>query len=766
MGAGYYEHEIEVRFTEGLLQSARDWQWLVDYTEEIFDPSIELTSFDDFNRAYSTIQPVFIHLARIVDSIGDFRPSFKTSWLNGVYDCVLIRSGVKGPEEAIGRDGFFDALCIASFGTYLINCVSETRYLFNPQLLYYSNLHQLFDFSSLGNDKQRFIKLAHNIDLPGFEKAADTLESNFKGEFISIDEQNVNALLDAHFDEDFLSFKVVEGKPFQTWQEALLCDSFRASFADGAIEPMMRLRNGAESPDTTAWTEWVLSLAKDAFIDKRAICIIEVLEYGMQGKAPSEASQDLLVDLFLKHAERCVKANEPIRRLSCTAMKVLQRLYESRQLEDEPKGRYFKGLSTLLSGISDYGDICFMKENGFPCTDRQKEVFLVKTKSITKDSLAAVTCAHDLIAVFKDSRCAKNCDRNDAERSFELLLEHAQKVDVETAELFYWAMMFYIDVLDNPQIDNKWTKETLISLRRIWRENYYAAVVANMQVFSHECSIPVDEIEEFNRAFLESPYGIARSMFLQSDEAILNNLESMAEHAIVYLFGKTTISEYYPEHVHISYEQKTHPIDCMIVSEILRIYKDNSYRFLNVMKEQKVIDGFYEHLSQTIQTCTSFINVRPAYEWIVNNAPKHYELLSFPESRRTLGHLTQLFPVLENVIREIGELFAIVPFRVAKDHYTYLKDVVSVLASLIGEVRDITGTIQGCNEFLFVYHVMYSPNGFNVRNDCIHGRRYQDPVGVAEAFRLTVICTYMMLKRLRDLEAIIAEMEKPNDERC
>lgn len=765
MGTGYYEHETEVRFTEGLLQSSRDWQWFVDYTEENFEPSIELASFDGFNGAYLSIQPAFVHLARIVDSIGDFRPSLKTSWLSGVYDCVLIRSGAKNPEQAIGNSGFFDALCIASFGTYLINCVSETRYLFNPQLLYYSNLHQLFDFSSLGNDKQRFIKLAHIIDLSGFENAVDTLESNFEGKSISVDEQYVNALLDAHFDEDFLSFKNVERKAFQTWQEALLCDSFRVQFADGAIEPMMRLRSGTESPDTTAWTERILSLAKDAFIDRRAICIIEVLEYGTQGKVPSEASQDLLVDLFLEHVERCLKTNEPIRKLSCTAMKVLQHLYESKQFVDKPKGKYFKGLSTLLSSVSEYGDICFMKENGFPCTDKQKEVFLAKTKSMTKGSLAAVTCTHDLIAMFKDPRCAKSCDRSDAERSFELLLEHAQKVDVETAELFYWAMMFYIDILDNPQIDNKWTKETLIALRHIWQENYYAAVVANMQVLSQEGSIPADKIEGFNRAFLENPHGIAHSIFLQSDEAILKILESMAEHAIVYLFDKTTISEYYPEHVHISYEQKAHPIDCMIVSEILRVYKDNSYRFLNAMREQEVIDGFYENLSQAIQICTSFLDIRPAFEWIVDNAPKHYELLSFPESRPKLGHLTQLFPVLENAIREIGELFAIVPFRAAKDSYTYLKDVVSVLVSLIGEVRNITGTIQGCNEFLFVYHVMYSPNGFNVRNDCIHGRRYQNPVGVAEAFRLTVICTYMMLKRLRDLEAIIAEMEKPSGER-
>ena len=724
-----------------------------------------MTSFGEFNRIYSSIQPAFIHLARIVDSVGDFRPIFKTSWLSDVYGCVLVRSGIKKPEDKNNDCSFFDALCIASFGTYLINCVSETRYLFNPQLLYCSNIHQIFDFEPLGDEKQRFVRLAQTIDVPGFEKATKTLESNFKGDLIAVDGQYVADLMDEYFDEDYLSFKVVDGKTFQTWQEALLCDALRTSLSYRGIEPMMKLRNGSESPDTSAWTETVLSLAREAFDDRRAICIIETLEYCKQGKAPTEASQNLIVDLFLGHAKRCLEAGEPLRKLSCTTLRMIRSLLESKQLEEEPKRRYFKGLSELLSTVSDYDDICYMKENSLPCTEEQKQQYLSKTKRFAKESLSAVAYPQDLIAVFKDPRCARNCDCEDAKLAFELFLVQIQKKDIATAELFYWAMMFFIDVLDNPQVDNKWTRETLISLRRIWQDNYYATVIANMQIVSQEGSIPTAEVEDFNKAFLESPHSIAHSVFLQSDEAIASTLESMAEHAIVYLFGKTTISEYYPEHVHVAYEQNARSIDYMIASEIMRVYNENSYRFLNALEEQNVVDGFFENLSQRIEFCCSLIDIKPAYEWIVTNAPKQYELLPFPEMRPTLGHLTQLFPILENVIREIGELFAIMPFQADKETFTHLKNVTSVLADLIGEVGGITGTIQGCNEFLFVYHIMYSTNSFNIRNDCIHGRQYQDPSGVLRAFRLTVICTYMMLKRLRSLESAAAAMETRTDNR-
>ncbi|ACV22273.1 hypothetical protein Shel_12450 [Slackia heliotrinireducens DSM 20476] len=44
-----------------------------------------------------------------------------------------------------------------------------------------------------------------------------------------------------------------------------------------------------------------------------------------------------------------------------------------------------------------------------------------------------------------------------------------------------------------------------------------------------------------------------------------------------------------------------------------------------------------------------------------------------------------------------------------------MKNVASVLANLVSELRDITGTIQGCNEFLFVYFTMHSPNSLNIK---------------------------------------------------
>lgn len=93
VGAGYYEHQIEVRFNEGLLSSSSDWQWFVDCTEDNFASSNDVTSFDDFLHAFSSVQSVYAHLARIVDLIGDFQLSCRSSWLSIFMIAFWLEAG-------------------------------------------------------------------------------------------------------------------------------------------------------------------------------------------------------------------------------------------------------------------------------------------------------------------------------------------------------------------------------------------------------------------------------------------------------------------------------------------------------------------------------------------------------------------------------------------------------------------------------------------------------------------------------------------------
>ena len=212
MGSGYYEHEIEVLFAEGLLNSSREWQWFIDYTEGNIEPDADMESIGDFGKCYQSIQPVFVHLARLVDAVGPLRVNITLGWLKRVYESVLVRSEHMDVEEAIKGSSFYDALAVMSYATRLMNRVSETRYLYNSQLLFTSNLFELYDFSPLESERDKFVELAKSIDIPGFANAVDTLSANFASTTRQIDEIWASELLDSLFDENFLSFKNAGGK--------------------------------------------------------------------------------------------------------------------------------------------------------------------------------------------------------------------------------------------------------------------------------------------------------------------------------------------------------------------------------------------------------------------------------------------------------------------------------------------------------------------------------------------------------------------------
>lgn len=760
-GSGYFEHDAKVRYTEGLIDKSSDWQWFVDYIEARFEAPKEISAVGEFDGVFSSVSRPYIYPAGIVDAIGDFKPEISIVWLKKLYDCVLLRCGLLRPEELGEREGFYGLLGAASYATFLFNKLTGSRRPFDARVLYYSNLHQLFDFDVLRDDWARLRDLSERVELPGIECVAETLRANLEGIDAPVnDEERVSALMDANFDADFLSFKHIEGELFQPWQEALLRDALKHSFVDGEIVSFISYGNEAELSDVCGWTEDMFLRAKGDFRDERAVCVLETVELGKWKKVPSKRSQAILVDLAVNHAKDCLAGDKPIFSLRCTAFNVLEYLASKKMLDREIVGSYSHGMSELLKGLTEYDDLRFMKDHSLPMSSEQKSFLQAKTASFFKDGLDRVDTSWALIDLYRNPLSAQYCSQEDAERSLDLFCELTAEVDTLTAELFYTAMTFFLDVLGNQNVDRKWTRHVIISLRHAWQDKYYSRVVAGMREFTYEYSVSAEKIRLLNEQFLVAPQSFARSLMLPSDDAILKVLEEMSERIIEYSVSRMMISEYYPDHVYVRIKDDARSIDKMIADEVKRVYKERSYRLLNGLSEQEMFDGFFNRLATEVQGFSGVIDVAPVYDEIVRNAPKQYELLPNPGVKPTLGHLTQLFPLLENLIRDIGEFFNIVPFQADKMSFNKLKEVSGVLSDLIGNVRGLTDTIQGCSEFLFVYYVMYSSNGFNVRNDCIHGQGYQDPVDVALAYRLTVTCTYMMMKRLQILEAIAEGSEE------
>ena len=113
-----------------------------------------------------------------------------------------------------------------------------------------------------------------------------------------------------------------------------------------------------------------------------------------------------------------------------------------------------------------------------------------------------------------------------------------------------------------------------------------------------------------------------------------------------------------------------------------------------------------------------------------------------------LAHVTQLFPVLEQKIRDVSSIFGVVPFKEDLNSFMQFKDPSSLLREMIEEAYKETGNFELIYDLMFVYSFMYNSNSFNIRNECIHGRGYNTPSEIQFAFKVTLLSIYMIEYRI------------------
>ena len=122
-----------------------------------------------------------------------------------------------------------------------------------------------------------------------------------------------------------------------------------------------------------------------------------------------------------------------------------------------------------------------------------------------------------------------------------------------------------------------------------------------------------------------------------------------------------------------------------------------------------------------------------------------------------LAHVTQLFPILENKIREYGSYLSIVPFKEKADEYIHQKDPSSVLHDIILEIYKETSSLENVPDLFFVYQCMYNDNFLNIRNECAHGNAFIFGGELLNGFKLTLICLNVILEKLNYVKALLKE---------
>lgn len=139
------------------------------------------------------------------------------------------------------------------------------------------------------------------------------------------------------------------------------------------------------------------------------------------------------------------------------------------------------------------------------------------------------------------------------------------------------------------------------------------------------------------------------------------------------------------------------------------------------------------------------------YTDIKENLPE-FNLLDINDNKVLLGHVTQLFPILEIKIRKLGSYFGIAHFKDNEQEFLQSKDPSNVLIKLILQYYEGTSEFIGVGDLFFVYYTLYNSNSLNIRNECVHGNNYQLDNNLLYAYKITLLCFKLILNRIQKIE--------------
>ena len=85
-------------------------------------------------------------------------------------------------------------------------------------------------------------------------------------------------------------------------------------------------------------------------------------------------------------------------------------------------------------------------------------------------------------------------------------------------------------------------------------------------------------------------------------------------------------------------------------------------------------------------------------------------------------------------------------------------DPSSLLRELLLQIYNEQKSFENVSDIMFVYNSMYNSNFLNIRNECIHGRDYLSGGKLRYAFRVTLLCIYMVMFRIDTIEEKVSDL--------
>lgn len=748
----YLDHEIHVKIVDGILEHSQDWQWFVNYVEENFDLS-DVDTFSEFQSRSNPLIRVLSYFIKIIE-VCDLDFQFESVILKDIY--FISKYHIGAIERVECSNGivaeFSKVLFLLAWLTKLQNSENDSKFIIDNRIMTQRNYHQAINMQYIDYDKEEIILYTEEIRLPDFAEFKQNIMDNLNRVVYEFSKNFFEKYGTNLLSVNCFSYQSFERDSRLTWQENTLLDMLQISIRKGEIFPMYSNGDSAV-PNYISWTLDLLRNLKVYFNHSISNFIIESVEFLLYKKIPSIYTLETHCKLFLE----LLNNGENYEILSSSTYEILSMLHKDNVINGIEKTEVIVDFYKTLHSITSL-DLLIKFRDSLPINKHQKKII----KDYIENQYKAISAINDIPALtqyLENTDIAKHINQyyyDEAKNKFIELIESVN--DILVANLFYHAMVFLLSVSQNNQnVDKRIVKQDMIRLQECWQNNKYQKQIENMHEFTYGTQISTEEIEKYNNSIMENPFILANNTVLSRVSDFISLIEETSENPLIYMVSRIKLSNIFPiKETDINFDK--HEADNILKKQVEKIIRKYGYKFLNILDEEIYVTAIHKRYISNVSSCIAIFNKDKELYYLLKDI-MGVNLIPY-DGQISLGHLTQLFPLLEIEIRRLGKIFGIVPFKERMNEFMKFKDPSSILRELIEDVYEELDGFESAPDLLFVYHFMYNGNSLNIRNECIHGRDYIEGYQLKFAFKVTLLALYMVSHRINLIQQNIYKKYK------
>lgn len=738
----YIEHEILIKYQEGILSQSQDWQWFIDNIEENYDFK-DINTYKEYldRMEYEKLYGYFIRIISITDDDFVFKNKFlEEIWFIAKYYCNKF--SLDDLKYTL-KNQYTKILLLYVWITKLENTDNQLPYILDKRITLLRNFYELINTDTLSLNSNEIINyIEKEINVESFKSIKQNIYDNLNKKFYPAKktflQKYKNKFLNANaFNHINLS------KPEQiTWQEDYILDMLKVRFQDQKIIPQMEF-NGKPTPYYHDWTPEVIGKIKSYFDSNEIILfVLETISYILH-KTP--ISNNVML-LHCKLLTKQLSKYKNIEDINSSSYEIISYLFYEKKLKSISKEYSYKNLIKLIHEIKNFNLIETLKNSYFPISEEQKSIL----KDYYENEYKQIDNISDwsrFSLYIKNINIAKYIDRNHLITSICLFEKFIQENGIQTSSLFYDYMKFLTKVKKyNSVINKRLVNKMIIDIQQLWQNKYYEKVYSQLRSESFESKVTKEDIIAFNNLVMANPFIFAYISMPANLDYICQSMKNTSKYVLSSLFKNIEINEIFPMEEQSENICENHDIDKLLKEIITKIQNEKGYILLNHLGVEHYLVKLHKTWEFNTYNIVARFNLEEKiYEQIKNNI--NIKLIDY-DKNLTLAHVTQLFPILEIKIRELALELGFIPFCTDDKKFMNYKDPSSILIEMLKDIYEDLKNFNVGSELLFVYNAMYNSNSLNIRNECIHGREYFNGGPLLIAFKLTLMCIYIIMFRI------------------